>query len=62
MIGFHRFLIASAIVFCMGFAVWSLLAFEANGSVGTLVLGVVFVLAAIGLGFYLNNLDRFLKM
>ena len=62
MIALHRFLIASAILFCLGFAVWSLLAFEANGSIGTLVLGVVFLLAAIGLGYYLNNLGRFLKM
>jgi hypothetical protein len=62
MIAFHRFLIATAILFCLGFAVWSLLAFESNGSVGTLVLGGVFVLAAIGLGYYLNHLGKFLKM
>ena len=62
MIGFHRFLIVTAILFCLGFAAWSALAFEAQGSIATLVLGVVFVMAAAGLGYYLNHLGRFLKL
>lgn len=62
MVAFHRFLIATAILFCLGFAVWSFMAFESRGGVATLVLGIVFVLAAVGLGYYLNHLGRFLKM
>ena len=62
MIQFHRFLISIAILFCLGFAAWSILAFEARGGVATLVLGVVFLLAAGGLGYYLNHLGRFLKL
>jgi hypothetical protein len=61
-IAFHRFLIATAILFCLGFAAWSILAFEAQGGAATLVLGGGFVLAAAGLGYYLNHLGRFLKL
>jgi hypothetical protein len=62
MIAFHRFLIATGILFCLGFAVWSFLAFEARGGIATLVLGAVFLLGAVGLGYYLNHLGRFLKL
>ena len=62
MIAFHRFLIATAILFCLGVAAWSILAFEAHGGIAMLALGVVFVLAATGLGYYLNHLGRFLKL
>jgi hypothetical protein len=62
MIAFHRFLISTAILFCLGFAAWSILAFEARGGMGTLVLGVGFLLAAVGLGYYLNRLGRFLNL
>jgi hypothetical protein len=60
MIAFHRFLIATAILFCGGFAVWALVAFRADGGALPLVLGVVFGLAAAGLFYYLKNLRRFL--
>jgi len=59
MIIFHRFLIGTAIVFCLGFAAWTLMSFR-DGSVLSLVLGVSFALAGVGLGYYLKNLDRFL--
>ncbi len=62
MIAFHRFLIVTAILFCLGFGVWSLLAFEAGAGTGTLVLGVIFVALAAGLGYYLNHLRQFLKL
>ncbi|MBI4420021.1 MAG: hypothetical protein HY560_04280 [Gemmatimonadetes bacterium] len=60
MIAFHRFLIGTAILFCGGFAIWAILAFRAEGGVVPLVLGVVFALAAFGLGYYLKHLRRFL--
>jgi hypothetical protein len=60
MIVFHRFLIATAIVFCAGLAVWLIAAFRTDGPILLLVLGVSFALAAMGLGYYLKNLNRFL--
>ena len=60
MIIFHRFLIATAIVFCILQAVWMIVAFRADGPLLMLILGVSFGLAAIALSYYLKNLDRFL--
>jgi hypothetical protein len=60
MIAFHRLLIGTAILFCAGFSVWAIVAFQANGGALPLVLGVTFALAAAGLSYYLKNLRRFL--
>ncbi|MFQ5703846.1 MAG: hypothetical protein ACE5HT_07475 [Gemmatimonadales bacterium] len=60
MIGFHRLLIATAILFCGGFAAWSFIAFKANGGTLSLVLGVSFAGAAAALSYYLAHLKRFL--
>ncbi len=60
MIVFHRFLIATAIVFCMALGVWLVLAFRDEGGVLSLVLGISFALAGLGLAYYLRNLNRFL--
>ena len=60
MITFHRFLITTAIIFCVVFAAWSATAYQRNGGAGTLALGVAFAAAAIALGYYLKNLKRFL--
>ena len=60
MIAFHRFLIATAILFCGGFAVWSIVAYRVDGGLLPLALGVSFALAAGLLGYYLKNLRRFL--
>ena len=62
MITFHRLLISTAILFCLGFGVWSFLAFEGGAGAGTLVLGIVFVALAAGLGYYLNHLRQFLRL
>ena len=61
MIGFHRFLIATAIFFFAGLGVWMLSAYWGNGSVSFLVLGISFGVIAVGGSYYLRNLDRFLK-
>lgn len=58
MILFHRLLIGTAIAFCFGFAAWILLAFR-DGTM-SVVLGIGFLLAGLGLGYYLKNLNRFL--
>lgn len=60
MILFHRFLIATAICFCVGFAAWAFVAYRNTASTGELALSVAFTAAAVGLGYYLKNLDRFL--
>ncbi len=60
MIAFHRLLIGTAIVFCAGFSIWSVLSFTANGSVPVLVLGILFALATAALSYYLAHLRRFL--
>lgn len=60
-IGFHRFLIATAILFCAIFAAWEFRLFSSGGSLGALAIGVVFALAAAGLAYYLANLARFLN-
>jgi hypothetical protein len=60
MIAFHRFLIGTAIIFCAGLGIWMLSTYWGNGNVVLLVLGVSFALAALGLSYYLRNLNRFL--
>jgi hypothetical protein len=61
MIGFHRLLIGTAIFFCAGLGVWMLSAYWGNGNVTMLVLGISFGIAALGLSYYLCNLERFLR-
>jgi hypothetical protein len=61
MIPFHRFLIATAICFCVGFAAWAFVAYRSSASPGELALSVAFAAAALGLGYYLKHLDRFLR-
>ncbi len=58
---FHRFLISTATVFCAVFAVWELRIFYVDGGVAPLAIGVMFILAATALAYYLINLQRFLE-
>jgi hypothetical protein len=60
MILFHRFLIGTAICFCLGFAAWAFAAYRATASPGELTLALLFACAGAILGYYLKNLDRFL--
>lgn len=60
LISFHRFLIATAIVFCLGFGYRELTNYLATGALGSLVIGVCFGVAGLVLGYYLKNLARFL--
>ena len=62
MIQFHRFLIATAILFCAGFSLWSLAAYGATGEPLSLLLFLSFLVATGALGYYLIHLRRFLKL
>lgn len=59
LIAFHRFLIASAILFCFGYAAWELVHFWVAGGSGSLVLGLVFVILGVLLSVYLARLRRY---
>jgi hypothetical protein len=60
MIPFHRFLITTAILFCVGFASWAFVAYRASGAGTDLGFAVAFAIAGAALGYYLRNLNRFL--
>jgi hypothetical protein len=61
LIGFHRFLISAAILFCGVFAAFEFFAYADSGATGTAVLGGTFAVLTIGLVYYLVNLNRFLS-
>jgi hypothetical protein len=60
MIIFHRFLITAGILFCASYAGWALSAYRTSRSTTQLVLGVVFIILAAALAYYLKNLRKFL--
>jgi hypothetical protein len=53
MIPFHRVLITAGIVFCAGFALWSIW----RGQIG---LGLGFAALGVALTYYLRHLRRFI--
>ncbi|MFW6088460.1 MAG: hypothetical protein ACODAB_01830 [Gemmatimonadota bacterium] len=59
-VGFHRFLISAAILFCLGYGVYEIMRYDDGAGNGALVTAVVFAGLAAGLGYYLANLERFL--
>lgn len=60
LIGFHKVLITTGILFCAGFGAWQLLQFARAGGTAALAVGLLSTLAAVGLGVYLALLGRFL--
>ncbi|HUH13961.1 MAG TPA: hypothetical protein VMK65_12680 [Longimicrobiales bacterium] len=60
LIGFHRLLIAAAILFCYGFAVWELYRISVAG--GSATLAAVFIVLGTALAFYLYRLRSILKL
>ena len=62
LVWFHRFLIAGAIAFCLGFALWQVEAWRDSGGTAALLLAATFALLAVGLMFYLRRLRRFLDL
>jgi hypothetical protein len=61
LIGFHKLLIVTAILFCALFAVWQGIIFTRTGEALSVALAAAFALAAAGLTYYLANLQRFLN-
>lgn len=61
LINFHRFLISAAILFCLGYAGFEVVAFQRTAQAGSLLIALLFALLAIGLMFYLWRLPDFLR-
>ncbi len=55
---FHKIFISTAIVFCMGFSVREVVEYSKTGRIGTLLLGVSFVIISVGLGLYLKSIVK----
>lgn len=62
LIPFHRGLIAAAIVFCLGYAGWEVMAFLRTGRAGSLAIALLFLVLGAGLIYYLRRLNRFLGL
>lgn len=62
LISFHRLLIAIAILFCLGYGAWELIAYFRGSGVRSLLLALIFAGAGIALGYYLRHLTRFLNL
>jgi hypothetical protein len=60
LIAFHRFLIATGILFCFGFAGWELVLWWVTRGWGSFMLGVTFITLGVLLSYYLSRLGRFL--
>lgn len=60
LIGFHRVLISTGILFSGGFGVWRIARFRAGDAWTELLVAGAFVAGAVLLGVYLALLDRFL--
>ncbi len=59
-VGFHRILIGTGILFCGLYAAWEAVAFARGGGWLDLALAALFGLLALALVLYLAHLDRFL--
>jgi hypothetical protein len=62
MVNFHKVLISTAIVFTLGFAVWSGWTFSRTGEFWAGAATVGFAVATVVLMLYLRNLKRFLDL
>lgn len=59
LIGFHKVLITTGILFSGGFGVWQIVRFAGGGGWPELLLAAAFVAGAASLAVYLAHLDRF---
>ena len=52
----HRILISTAVVFFFGFALWELRNYFDSGNLWAIFRGFLYLLVAVGFGFYLRSL------
>lgn len=62
LIAFHKFLISTAILFSLGFAIRQLSEFGAAGDTWALIAAIVLGTVAAALGYYLAHLRDFLRL
>lgn len=63
LLSFHRFLILTAIAFCLGFAAWELrLYLNADGGGSAVLIAAVFAALAVALTAYLVRLRSILGL
>lgn len=62
LVWFHRVLIAAAILFFAVFGISRIVAFAADGTLASLLLGGGSIVAAVALTAYLRRLRRFLRL
>lgn len=60
LVGFHKVLIGTGILFSGGFGVWQLVRFAGGEGWTALALAAAFGAGALALGVYLAHLDRVL--
>lgn len=58
LIGFHKVLISTGILFSGGFGIWRLVRFTADGGWTEILVAGAFLAGAVLLGAYLAHLDR----
>jgi hypothetical protein len=54
----HKILIATAVLFFFGYALWELRRYSHIGDVGALLRGMASLVGAVGLGLYLRSFLR----
>lgn len=57
----HKILISTAIVFFFGIALWEFRNYLDTGDPWAVVRSLVYLAVAVGFGFYLGSLKRWLK-
>lgn len=62
LIPFHKVLIATAIVFCLGFSAYEAVAFVRTREPLAFGLAAGFAAAGVALAFYLRHLRRWLRL
>lgn len=62
LVWFHRILIGAAILFFAAFGISRIVAYAADGSLASLLIGIASIAAALGLSVYLRRLRQFLRL
>ena len=57
----HKILIATAVVFFFGFGLWELRNYFAAGDPWAIVRAALYLLTAVGFGFYLGMLKKWVE-